>query len=776
MKHICLLLLMFVAAQAQLVQLHLRGTTANVQTQLNNRMRLDLSTNALTGDVTINGGGTRAFNLSGIGALSLDASTSFKLYTPGLHAASVETGYVLRLNDDSNGAAEYVPIVVDNVAALKGLPANSVPEGWVIRTLGYYSDGDGGEGVYRYWSSSTNTANNGTVIDPTYLPGRFILQSNGDINVRQFGAYGDDSHDDTAAIQSVADMLAFLYPPSTTLNNTFTNNSVFFPNGFYCISAPINWRAGANITGSSQNGAKIKTTVQTNAFVFAATNAPITIANLGFTGPSPYPTYTNVTAGAAITVNSVMNGGVNLKVKNVTIDGGFDGIAATFIEGGSIEDVFVTDIGGTALKLYGTGFSGAVNVRVKMQVYRANRAYDISNTSGVMFIASNAIGCRDWGLYAYDNAALKVSGTSFEYNRRAFCLSNNIDVSFDTYYVNVAPNTGGQVLTNGTPALIYYNERASFRHGYFVNNSTNTTINAWETAGSPNGEFAYSTYNVGTYGNGFASPTKQISGSGFNGRMSEFLEAGGGGSGNGSLTLGISSVNTGPALTFKDPGSLLTGSFVGVEYAQGGLNLAYTGATTRKAFDMTRVVTNTATSGSFTPTWMAGNMLIFPNSLTGTITVTPSSYLSAANGFKFLVYRGGGGAFNLNVVHAAGTLALTQQGQWCELTWTGSQWDLTSDNVVQVPTSISVSGASTMGSAGTSITRVRHGVATLTAGSVTVSDSTVTANSRIFLDSQSGGGTPGWLRVSARTASTSFTITSSSGTDTSTVAWMMIEP
>jgi hypothetical protein len=37
-------------------------------------------------------------------------------------------------------------------------------------------------------------------------------------------------------------------------------------------------------------------------------------------------------------------------------------------------------------------------------------------------------------------------------------------------------------------------------------------------------------------------------------------------------------------------------------------------------------------------------------------------------------------------------------------------------------------------------------------------------------------GTPGWLRVSARVAGTSFTITSSSGTDTSTVAWLIAEP
>lgn len=70
----------------------------------------------------------------------------------------------------------------------------------------------------------------------------------------------------------------------------------------------------------------------------------------------------------------------------------------------------------------------------------------------------------------------------------------------------------------------------------------------------------------------------------------------------------------------------------------------------------------------------------------------------------------------------------------------------------------------------------KQGTATLSSGSVTVSNTSVTANSRIFLTSQSDGGTPGWLRVSARTASTSFTITSSSGSDTSTVAYQIFEP
>jgi hypothetical protein len=68
------------------------------------------------------------------------------------------------------------------------------------------------------------------------------------------------------------------------------------------------------------------------------------------------------------------------------------------------------------------------------------------------------------------------------------------------------------------------------------------------------------------------------------------------------------------------------------------------------------------------------------------------------------------------------------------------------------------------------------GVATLVGGTVTVSNTLVTGNSRILLTGQNSSGTHGELTVSARSAGTSFTITSSSATDTRSVAWLIIEP
>lgn len=73
-------------------------------------------------------------------------------------------------------------------------------------------------------------------------------------------------------------------------------------------------------------------------------------------------------------------------------------------------------------------------------------------------------------------------------------------------------------------------------------------------------------------------------------------------------------------------------------------------------------------------------------------------------------------------------------------------------------------------------TNARMGTATLAAGTVTVSTTAVTANSRIFLTHQTPGAAPGALRVDSRTAGTSFVVKSANAGDTGTFAWMIVEP
>jgi len=94
---------------------------------------------------------------------------------------------------------------------------------------------------------------------------------------------------------------------------------------------------------------------------------------------------------------------------------------------------------------------------------------------------------------------------------------------------------------------------------------------------------------------------------------------------------------------------------------------------------------------------------------------------------------------------------------------------------------LSVSGNFALITAGNGIkikegTNATAGVATLVGGTVTVSTTKVTASSRIFCFGQNTGTAPGELTISARTAGTSFTITSTSGTDDRDVAWWILEP
>lgn len=137
------------------------------------------------------------------------------------------------------------------------------------------------------------------------------------------------------------------------------------------------------------------------------------------------------------------------------------------------------------------------------------------------------------------------------------------------------------------------------------------------------------------------------------------------------------------------------------------------------------------------------------------------------NNTVFLFNTIQGSTNNFNYVSGGGyTLLDTQQGVDLSQITTKLGSVTTSLDLTTAGTGLKVAEGS----------NAKQGTATLTAGSKVVSNTAVTANSRIFVTSNADGGTPGWLRVSARTAGTSFTITSSSGTDTSTVAYEIFEP
>ncbi len=68
------------------------------------------------------------------------------------------------------------------------------------------------------------------------------------------------------------------------------------------------------------------------------------------------------------------------------------------------------------------------------------------------------------------------------------------------------------------------------------------------------------------------------------------------------------------------------------------------------------------------------------------------------------------------------------------------------------------------------------GTATLAAGTVTVANTSVTANSKIFISDISGGANVGFLDIGVITAGVSFVVNSSNALDTSSFNYLIVEP
>lgn len=202
-----------------------------------------------------------------------------------------------------------------------------------------------------------------------------------------------------------------------------------------------------------------------------------------------------------------------------------------------------------------------------------------------------------------------------------------------------------------------------------------------------------------------------------------------------------------------------------------------------------------ATIADFVPVASGVNNVRITNSATGSFPIVASvgsdtnigMFFNAkgASNFRFRTNAGSNEQFRISDT-ASSVNFLGVSGA---VTGSGARMDAlgadTNINVVIAPKgtgdTILPNGSLKLSTAGEGLyvkegSNAKQGASVLVGGTVTVSNTSVTANSRILLTSNVDGGTPGFLRVSARTVGADFTITSSSGTDTSTVAWQIFEP
>lgn len=123
----------------------------------------------------------------------------------------------------------------DNVASMKN--ATNLIDGSYAQTLGYHTKNDGGKALYK-----VRTITNDDVVDEMLIialnDNNLVAEliENSKINVKQLGAYGDNTHDD-------------LTPLQTAINNF---NVVYLPYGYYYISDGLSVTKDTVIKGDSE--------------------------------------------------------------------------------------------------------------------------------------------------------------------------------------------------------------------------------------------------------------------------------------------------------------------------------------------------------------------------------------------------------------------------------------------------------------------------------------------------------------------------------------------
>lgn len=206
-------------------------------------------------------------------------------------------------------------------------------------------------------------------------------------------------------------------------------------------------------------------------------------------------------------------------------------------------------------------------------------------------------------------------------------------------------------------------------------------------------------------------------------------------------------------------------SGVGISLPAGGRTLTYYGGTLGNASDFSSSVwTSTSLGTARAGTSLSNVNILMPSTNSSVFTATDYSLLKIDGAYQTLTTPLTT-MYGINIApsstgNATNNVAISTNANAGRIEFGG--------NVI-----LTQAGSGLQIKTGSNATM---GTATLSAGTVTVNTNKVTANSVIMLTSQSDGGTPGFVRVSGRSASTSFTITSSSGTDTSVIGWVILEP
>lgn len=243
---------------------------------------------------------------------------------------------------DLKASCNEVNVVVANLEALKSVDTSKYR--WAYRQ-GFLSWGDGGESFWTFSTTSTAPPNDINIVKPTVGNGRWLLNTDGEINVKVAGA--GLGQDDSSKIQAIHDALE-------------VGGTIKFPVGSYIFSG-IKVNKSITIKGASQFDGGVVFTNPTPSTPFFEFKDTSSISMMGFRLTSSV----DRTSGAFLSFSNTNR----VKIRDFFADKYFIGLD---FDGGSeiTLDTFqmfdgvsgFTQPGSGAIRLGNTSYTGAINI------------------------------------------------------------------------------------------------------------------------------------------------------------------------------------------------------------------------------------------------------------------------------------------------------------------------------------------------------------------------------------------------------------------------------
>lgn len=180
--------------------------------------------------------------------------------------------------------------------------SDTLVSGLRVQTLGYHNINDGGGALYLI-TDTASASDYQIQIGSLYA----TLLTNNTVNIKQLGAYGDDTHDDTTVIQNA-------------LNNF---NNIYFPQGTYLLTEVyVQNKDNYNIYGENASNTMLKCTkVSESAFAVVGFNTceNIKLHDLYIHGEKTYlnTPLSFVNCNNVEIYNNILNGGTDQRTLNV---------------------------------------------------------------------------------------------------------------------------------------------------------------------------------------------------------------------------------------------------------------------------------------------------------------------------------------------------------------------------------------------------------------------------------------------------------------------------